>query len=653
MKTFDERNENIRRKILRKRKNRKILISCTALGCVLALVLVLFMPYSLQNDELKSYRGSPYYSLIEKLHRFSAPKVTYRNNFEKWTALLKQSGGFGDAKLSTELEAPGDTASPPLSSEDHYQEVTDNQVEGVVEGDLFKRSDRYLYYLRSDRLDVYSIAQENSERVGTFELNNLETDRRSWSCREMLLSQDCKTVTLLLSDGIYGWVESDGALQLEPSKTYVVSLDVSDPKDIQLVGKICISGTYTSCRQVDGKLLVMTNFYNYSQSEPDYGKPETYLPCVGTPEHMIPVEAEQIAAPDVLNNTSFAVFAMLDGKSLETVDAAAFLSYSDILYVSQKNIYTTRTVWDSDGNWDRSITEIGCIGYDSQGFTQKGTARVAGRIENQYYMDERDDVLRIVTTTNEVYRVSNGTEQQEPVPASTVLINADLTCLSVGEWEVLAQVKNFTVDGETVESVRFDGDQCYVCTAVVQTMTDPVFVFDLSDLNDITWKQTPEISGYSSSLVDYGDLLLGVGFSDSGSLKLELYEPHGDDLVPVWSIEERCNFSTSYKSYFVDREHRLFGLGVWDMDTGKTEYRVYTFGRYTDIMDFAGIIISSDPVMICGVYRQEFAGDPQEMRATLIDGYLYLLGDDLRVERLSVLYPEVTTPAYDDLVQPR
>ncbi len=637
MKTFDERTAVIERKILRRRKNRKILISCTAMSCVLALLLVLFVPYP-KRDELRQYRGSPYFSLIEKLHRFAAPKVTYRNNFEKWSALLKQSDRFYDLGIGNEkgdlLEAPGDAASPPTPAEQNYQEVTDNQVEGVVEGDLFKRSDRYLYYLRGDRLDVYSIAKENSERVGTFELDHLEPDRKYWSRREMLLSQDCKTVTLLLSNGTYAWVEVDGGLQLSPSKTLVVSLDVSDPQDIKQVGSVTVSGTYASCRQVDGKLLVMTSFYRPFQSEPDYGKPETYLPCVGTE----PVAAERIAAPDALNDTNFAVFAMLDEKSLETVDAAAFLSYSAIQYVSQKNIYTTRTVWDSDGDWDHSVTEISCIGYDSQGFTRKGTARVAGKIENQYYMDERDDVLRIVTTTNEVYTVP---QAQRPVQAvQPVRINADLTCLSVGDWEVLAQVKDFTVDGETVESVRFDGDRCYVCTAVVQTMTDPVFVFDLSDLSNITWMQTPEISGYSSSLVDYGDLVLGVGFSDERSLKLELYEPYGDDLVPIWSIEESCSFSTSYKSYFVDREHKLFGLGVWDLATGKTEYRVYRLGKFMDPS------VSWNPVMIWGIYRQEFDGDPQEMRATLIDGYLYLFGDDFRVEQL---YSKTTI----DCPQPR
>ena len=88
---------------------------------------------------------------------------------------------------------------------------------------------------------------------------------------------------------------------------------------------------------------------------------------------------------------------------------------------------------------------------------------------------------------------------------------------------MVAKVERFAPKGETVRSVRFDGDYAYVCTAI--QLTDPVFFFDLSDLSNITYKDTGTISGFSTSLVDLGDgFLMGIGVGSlSTTLKVEIY----------------------------------------------------------------------------------------------------------------------------------
>ena len=112
-------------------------------------------------------------------------------------------------------------------------------------------------------------------------------------------------------------------------------------------------------------------------------------------------------------------------------------------------------------------------------------------------MDEKDGILRVVTTV-EYGSYSDAYGHGWFVPAYT---SASLYCVSLEDFETVASVEKFAPEGEQVQSVRFDGDYAYVCTSV--NFSDPVFFFDLSDLSNITYTDTGEIEGFSSSLVDF------------------------------------------------------------------------------------------------------------------------------------------------------
>ena len=85
---------------------------------------------------------------------------------------------------------------------------------------------------------------------------------------------------------------------------------------------------------------------------------------------------------------------------------------------------------------------------------------------------------------------------------------------------------------------RFDGTDAYVCTAV--QLTDPVFFFDLSDMDNITYKETGTIEGFSTSLVNFGNgYLLGIGTGNVwGSLKIEIYEESATGVVSVCWLDQ-------------------------------------------------------------------------------------------------------------------
>ena len=172
---------------------------------------------------------------------------------------------------------------------------------------------------------------------------------------------------------------------------------------------------------------------------------------------------------------------------------------------------------------------------------------------------------------------------------------------------------DFAPVGEVIKSVRFDKELAYVCTLLElseQVLLDPVFFFDLSDLNNITSKDTGTIEGFSTSLINFGDgYLLGIGRGGSSNFKVEVYEETEDGVRSVCSFEPGASgYSTEYKSYYVDRENKLVGIGI--VDRWLNEYLLLHFDGY-EIVKLAEVSLD---------------GDTANMRGVYIDGYMYMFG---------------------------
>ena len=620
MKTFDERFGDVMAKIevrqQKQRKMRKRLITGSCVAAIMtALALILFLPFNTNPPDVSRYSDSPYYSLIQRTNAATAEKPKYLNNFDKLTDSLLGFGNKGSDIADRGYETLfGEPESAPANG--IYQEVTDNQVEGVIEGDLFKRSDKYIYYLRDGELKVYSIEKEDSKLVGQFRVNNAQafegardlTYYLSGDEVEMYLSEDCSTITVFFP-----------AYHRKDKEAYicVLNLDVTDPENITVSNRIFLTGSNMTARLVDGDFLLMGK-YSINKNTIDFTKEETFVPQIGLLGNMTSIPAGNIIFPDELTNLHYTVVCKLDGKTLEAKDAAAFLSYSDSIYVSKENVYASRGFTQQEGTdlegTQKSVTEISSIRYTGDNMQFNGSVIVDGTVKNQYSMDEFEGILRVVTSTNETQTTVTG-----QTASARLSRNVNLYCIDLATWQVVASVEKFAPENEQAESVRFDGYNAYVCTAEVITLTDPVYYFDLSDLQNITWKDTGTIDGYSSSLVQLGDgYLLGIGYNGNRTLKIEVYQETQSGVESVCSYEGDFDFSTNYKSYLIDREDRLVGLGVYDFVNRQTKYLLLQFDGY----ELHELLLTP------------FEGELWDMRAVQIDGYLYLLGEGFRVEKL-------------------
>ena len=624
MKTFDEYMENIRAKAGRIKTRRRIAWSCTAVF-VLALALTLFVPYSDQLPNVNRYNNSPYYQLIQGVNKATYRPPVYKNNYE-W---LKETLSFAkfdaptsdfiatDGYIYYESANMGSPNSVPIYGEGQsYEEVTDNQVQGVIEGDLFKRSDKYVYYLRGTELTVYSIDKENSAEVARI---NVFPDKDEvpnlWHRHNthLYLSADCKTLTVV-GDGYSG---DFGAF------TVITSLDVSNPANIIRHEPMYFAGSCISSRMVNGELLLI---YNYAiTGDIDFNRPETFVPIYGNLNEMQPMDADDIYCPvEDPASARYTVVAKLDAKTLEVKDTAALLSYSQQVYVSQNAIYATygctKTTKEGGNTLQTAYTEITGISYTGDDLDILGTVIVEGSIKDQYSMDEYNGVLRVAASTSVVTQMEASNGNSSWTQTINRYNNCNLYCIDLSTWEIAASVTAFAPDGEEVTSARFDGPMGYVCTAEVIIMTDPVYFFDLSDIHNITYKQTPIIDGYSSSLINFGDYLLGIGKSGNsrwgGGLKVEAYVETEDGVLPICAYERNASVAEDYKAYFVDRENGLVGLHLVDMDgSANRPYILLHFDGYK--FHIVQEIISEKAH--CGIYGT---------RAFMDDGYLYILTEE-------------------------
>lgn len=594
-----------------RKMSKRVLASILAASfCLLAaLNLWLFLPFSNEAPSVAEYADSEYYSIIQKINDYQHKRrnTAYKNNFDKLSSRFEDILGSVTMDGSNAAGSAG-TANGSGSGES-YREVTDNQTDGVIEGDRIKRSDTHIYYLAKNFLSVYSIAGEESEKVASFDLASLSFlsgNSPYFGEWEFFLSSDCKTVTVIAPYFDY---------ENKTASVAVVSLNVENPQAITEKNVFTVSGSYLSSRKTDSGLLLFTRF-NIA-AELDFDKKETYLPRIdrGNGEEFL--AAIDIFSPSELSSLSYTVVLKVEENALEFEGASAFLSYSSEVYVSEENVFALRSfneITESDGiRITKAKTEISCLSF-ADGFAHRGSFTVDGSVKDRYSLDEYEGTLRIFTTLSEshhsVKEDGNGNTSLT-LDTSRNGTNAALYLISLEDFSIVNKVERFAPDGESVRSARFDGVNAYVCTSI--ELKDPVFFFDLTDPYHITHKETGTIDGFSTSLVDLGEgYLLGIGVGGFDSVKVEVYREGNDTVTSVCSYEVKdARYSLDYKAYYINREQRLVGLGIGDYKTGASYYVVLLFDGY-ELHEILHLSVTGDNDVKRGVY---------------IDGCFYAFGE--------------------------
>ena len=581
---------------------------------IIGIALFLFWPINNNRIKLSPYEDSAYYPLIEKIepYRAEATALPFDNNFELIISLIGTI--FRGFILGGTDMAPTFPEDEMMGAGSQYVETTDNQVAGVIEGDIVKTTTTHLFHLSSNMtLNIYELDGENTKKVAERDvkaaLNAIRVDEA-----EMYLTADGTTVIIV----------ADYTTKDKEAKVGVTTFGVAANGYPVLSSVISIDGDYNTSRLVGDKLLLVSEYY-FNLKGVDYSDPSTYVPTVTRDGVDSLLTMDEILAPDGINASRYSIVAAIDVKNSKITGANGLLNFTNSVYVSENNVYVTREYTEKETvdsvNRTEVMTDIAVLGY-TEGCLERQVITVSGSVLNQYSMDERDGHLRVVTSTNKrifEHGFASAVELTE---------SASLYVVSLESGETVASVENFAPSGEEVASVRFDGDKLYVCTAVVVTFTDPVFFFDLSDYSNITYTDTGVIEGFSTSLINLGEgFLLGIGREGWQYNKIEVYEEQAGKVVSVAEFIFDGEYSENYKDYFINREENLFGFGVtYDSKYGSS-YVLLQFDGYD--LNVVSVIEFNNYYGISG------------SRGILRDGYFYVVNDrGITVVDLSVPYGE-------------
>ncbi len=528
--------------------------------------------------------------------------------------IWEDDGIFDESENSPDMILP--EGGSDSGSNGSYVEVTDNQVQGIIEGDLYKTTDKYIFRYGNKRLYIYSIDGENSREISSLYISS----GGSTYYTDMFLSEDGNTVTLVQEEYIFS--EEDNPYR-KSDATFVYSVDVSDVNNPVMAKAICVAGLKKAVRKIDGQIyLVTTPGFDKRYIEPD--NPETYIPGIVDDENNIHLcDVNNIYYPEEISRASYVYVNLLDEKDLSVVSEYAILedhnTWVSGVYFTQNHIvaeYQSGKRISEEEATSEAYSWIELIDFSGEKLRYRGSLEIAGWAETgQYSYDERDGYLRVVASTRIWKRFW--------VEKSSVSLYVyDLSTMTLS-----ASVDNFAPEGERATAVRFEGDKLYVCTAETSRFTDPVFFFDLSDYDNITQVNTGYIEGFSSSLIDLGDgYLLGIGRESREQGKIEIYKRDGDKVVSVAEFLFYGTPSSAYKSYLIDRERNLFGFA-------SNSYRE----NQNDAMKSVYLILQLDKGELRVVEKMEISTGGRAARAFYRDGYVYFTGNaEFKVTKLDI-----------------
>ncbi|MDX8345095.1 beta-propeller domain-containing protein [Rossellomorea sp. YZS02] len=391
-----------------------------------------------------------------------------------------------------ESKSSEDSASGESSQAGSDFSTTNNQVQGVDEGDLVKTDGGYIYQLTDRRLLITKV-KPRMEVVSTIIF------KEHVQPHHLFLNGD--KVLVIGNNWSPPFKEGDQGTRskIMPVEGMTVAFlyDVSNKDKPSLQRKVELEGQYHSSRKMDSTVYLISSMYpNYWMLEQDDEldvRPRVRDSLKDGESEPIPYENIRYFPKSTSPNyTLMTALDMENPKAPLTVDS--YLGGGDAVYMTKENLYIAAEQYEEDG-WASPDTDIYKFRVEDGEITFTSSGRVEGRVLNQFSMDEHRGYFRIATTDGEAWNNDS--------PSSNALYILDENMKNVGEVTDLAR-------GEKIYSVRFMGDKAYIVTF---KQVDPLFVIDTEDPTDPKVLGELKIPGFSTYLHPIDDRhLIGFGY---------------------------------------------------------------------------------------------------------------------------------------------
>lgn len=479
------------------------------------------------------------------------------------------------------------------SSESRDYIGTNEQVDGVSEADIIKTDGNYIYYASRyyQQINVVFVNDDYEvEVLDSIDLGDVYTE-------DMYLTDEYIIVigyTYQTSPYEY----EVGAFFLDwyyraPSGTVVIV----DRDTNEIVYEVETDAYFFDHRVIDNQMYLVSTKSIYNTDEEL--RPQ-FTETKNSNEEDSFVDYDDIYYYEDVTSKSMTVITSIDLELL-TYDAQAFLGHVSQIYVDQDNIYTAFNYYEyADESYTTSyFSKIIKFSIDpvDQSISYQGGQTVIGHILDQYWMDEYEGYLRVVTTE----------------------FSLDINRLYILEEDLYEDKLNIVskideglgLENENVKSVRFNKDYVQVVTF---EQTDPLYTIDLSDpLNPFIKENPIKEDGYSTYMHVWNEdyYLIGFGFDATPEgqvtgMKLSAYDTRLDKALDTYSFasDKEAGFSYSFseaiynpKALMIDASRGIVGFPMNLYRYTESSY-YYESSFVIFFIDFDSENVISEPIFI-------------------------------------------------------
>ena len=315
--------------------------------------------------------------------------------------------------------------------------------------------------------------------------------------------------------------------------------DTSDKANPSLVADVAIEGIFVDSRRIGNTVYIVSRYTPDIQgiihgptTSSAVAHNQALLANVSLSD-MLPsitvngsartlVDPTRCYIPNDGSQPAYAVITNVTAVPLDNPAAFTNTCYNDSAYgayVSETSIYFTQLLEETLP--ENATTRIHKFALSGTSISYRGSGEVAGQVwrggQADFRMSEHEGELRVFSSDFDWNRPDDFVDHH-----LFVLREAG------GDLEVVGRLPNANnpdpigKPNEQLYGVRFLGDRAY---AVTFEQIDPLYVFDLSDPANPVIAGELEVEGFSDFLHPVtDDLLLGLGTSVDGAIKLELYD---------------------------------------------------------------------------------------------------------------------------------
>ncbi|MEM8815755.1 MAG: beta-propeller domain-containing protein [Pseudomonadota bacterium] len=325
-----------------------------------------------------------------------------------------------------------------------------------------------------------------------------------------------------------------------PERLGYLAYDVSDPAMPAPVAEVSIDGVFVESRRVDNIVYIVSRYTPridgiiHNVTTPAQQAHNEALLAGLSIDDLLPkitidgneqslVDPQQCYIPTDENEIGYPVITSVTAVPIDDPTSFTTTCYNDEAYgayVSEKAIYFTRVVAGASG--PETETRIHKFLLDGERLDYRGSADIEGQLwrggQTDFRMSELDGDLRVIASRYDWNDPDFADHKLFVLRAADGRRELDI----VGELPNAEQPQEIGKPNEDLYGVRFLADRAY---AVTFERIDPLYVIDLSDPTAPSIEGELEVTGFSDFLHPVsGDLLLGLGSTTMGAVKLELFD---------------------------------------------------------------------------------------------------------------------------------